>query len=121
MLPPPLCALHLFAGRHQFVLLRLGGESQEILQRSVHVSQQHQHKIRTSRTSSRLVTRVSVSVVYHVLGEEVQLRPVEPLAALLAALQHLFPWGKDGVSHFTQAHGLLGEQRSRFTGFKHEH
>lgn len=39
----PLGVLYLFAGRHQSVLLRLGGESHEVLQRSIHISQQHEH------------------------------------------------------------------------------
>lgn len=55
------------------------------------------------------------------LGEEVELRAVEPLAALLAALQHLLPRGEDGTVHPPRAHGLLGKQRPRFAGLEHKH
>ena len=64
---------------------------------------------------------VSVCQVYHVLCEEVELRAVEPLAALLAALQHLLPRGEDGASHLPRAHGLLGKHGPRLAGLKHEH
>lgn len=55
------------------------------------------------------------------LGEEVKLRAVEPLAALLAALQHLLPRGEDGTVHPPRAYGLLGKQRPRFAGLEHKH
>ncbi len=63
----------------------------------------------------------SCHAVYHGLSEEVQLGAVEPLAALLAALQHLLPRGKDSASHFPRAHGLMVEEWPRLAGLKHKH
>lgn len=58
---------------------------------------------------------------HHVVCEEVQLGALQPLAALLTALQHLLSGGKDGARHPPRAHGLLGKERPRFAGLEDEH
>lgn len=54
-------------------------------------------------------------------GEEVELRAVQPLAALLTALQSLVPGSEEGAAHPPRAHGLLGEERPRLAGLEHKH
>lgn len=59
--------------------------------------------------------------VYHVPSEEAQLGAVEPLAALLTALQHLLSGGENSTGHPPRAHSLVGEERPRLAGLKHKH
>lgn len=61
------------------------------------------------------------TLLHHLRGEEVQLRAVEPLAALLTALQRLVPGDEDGAAHRPRAHGHLGEERPRFAGLEDKH
>lgn len=59
--------------------------------------------------------------VHHLRGEEVELRAVEPLAALITALQCLVPWGEYGAAHRPCTHSLLREEWPRFAGFEYKH
>ena len=58
---------------------------------------------------------------YHVVGEEVELGAVQPLAALLTAVQRLVPGGEHGPRHPARAQGLLGEVGARLAGSEHKH
>lgn len=135
-----LIGLYLFAGRHQPVLLHLGGEGHEVLQRRVHISQfvflysanRQQHHLSHDarrllyfylccRSKIYLIDFLAADRLYHVLSEEEQPGAVEPLAALLAALQHLLPRDKDGAGHLPRAHGLMGKQRPGFAGLENKH
>ena len=71
--------------------------------------------------SAPVDTRRPGGGVYHVLSEEVELGAVEPLAAVLAALQRLLPRGEDGPSHLPRTHGLMGKQRPGLAGLEHKH
>lgn len=68
-----------------------------------------------------LVTEFSPGDVYHKRRQEVKPGAVQPLAALLAALQHRLPRGEDGTGHPPRAHGLLGKRRPRLAGFEDKH
>lgn len=62
-----------------------------------------------------------VNLVHHLRGEEVELRAVEPLAALITALQSLVPWGEYRMVHHPQTHSLMREEGPRFARFEDKH
>ena len=59
--------------------------------------------------------------VYHVFCENVQLGAVQPLGALLTAVQRFSPRHEDGTAHIPHAHGLLCKEGPWLTGLEDEH
>lgn len=59
--------------------------------------------------------------VYHVLCEDVELGTIEPLGALVAAVQRLAPRHEDGAAHSPRAHSLLGKEGPRLAGLEDKH
>lgn len=58
---------------------------------------------------------------YHVFGEEVEARSVEPLRPLVTAVQRLVSRSKHRALNFSRAHGLLGKQGPWLAGFENKH